>query len=83
MTGLREALAQRDRAIATDLIDMYGGPDGPDPAGWWRRAAALDRGEAVEVSGWELPHGTLPPGRHEGRYRVLPDGTIDELSPLR
>lgn len=78
VAGVREELAARDREFVACNADIYGSTD---PGGYLRRAEALDRGETVEVSGWELPAGAVSRGGASFRYRVHPDGSIERMTP--
>ncbi len=77
-TGLRGEMATflRDMAAAYYPDDLRH----PDPAGWLRRAAALDRGEPVTFTGWQLPPSATPVGRANDVFRLQPDGTLVELA---
>jgi hypothetical protein len=79
---LRDALAARYRLLADHyygVLEIAG-----DPGGWLRDADALDRGEPLEVHGWQLP---VPPSTvgfdANDRVRIEPSGSLTLVRKAR
>jgi hypothetical protein len=75
-SDVRAELAAKWRARAAEYAERIGMPPASDGE---VRADALDRGEPVEVAGWELPRGLLPRGAAPGApyfYVIEPDGSV-------
>ena len=77
--GLRAWLAERDRQHAADYAAAFGDRDAPLP-GLSARADALDRGELVELAGWQIPREARPAHVGPGTWSVF---TRTAPSPFR
>lgn len=76
-TAVRAEMAARDREAGLAYIAADGAAPGEGPCYLLTRADAIDRGETVELSAWELPAEARRGFHPNDRIRLHPDGRVE------